>query len=479
MLEMIRRICPKTLVYRPAMAAREMILSAAVCLCSIAAVRLMDLYWDSPSPGPHWMEQESGPALRASCSGHGRVFNDGSDLACECSDCYTGVNCSELQHGCMVDADAGDPTFLEPFWMEHGADAGVFMPSWYRMGYSVKKKGSSPAHKELPLVYVIKELEDSIRELHELVGNAVVKDKYLVIGTGSMQLVAAALNALSDSFPEKPGAVVTRAPCYMIYKLQVDVLSSSKFQWGGDAVAAFEKKAFDPSSVVELLAAPNNPDTSILEPVYKGTNAKIIHDKAYYWPHYTAIAGALDEDVMLFSLSKTTGHAGSRIGWALVRDIEVYKKMFMYIAVSTIGVSRESQLRAHRLIKSLLDGYQNGGSHKARMFDFGYHTLQSRWQTLAEIFKASTRFSIQKTDSQHCSFFKKEVSPSPAYAWIRCEQEEDCHSIFAAAGINGRPGRAFGVSNRYIRLCMIKRDDEFELLAGKLQALVDTELTNE
>jgi len=40
----------------------------------------------------------------------------------------------------------------------------------------------------------------------------------------------------------------------------------------------------------------------------------VIADHAYDWPHFTHIAVPADEDVMLFTMSKPSGHAGSRLG---------------------------------------------------------------------------------------------------------------------------------------------------------------------
>jgi hypothetical protein len=65
---------------------------------------------------------------------------------------------------------------------------------------------------------------------------------------------------------------------------------------------------------IEFVTSPNNPDGQLKKAVLQGPFAKQIHDLAYYWPHYTPIPSPVDEDLMLFTLSKLTGHAGSRFG---------------------------------------------------------------------------------------------------------------------------------------------------------------------
>jgi L-tryptophan--pyruvate aminotransferase len=47
--------------------------------------------------------------------------------------------------------------------------------------------------------FMLPELRDEIERLHHLVGNAVTKDKYIVVGNGSSQLFQAALFAVSPS----------------------------------------------------------------------------------------------------------------------------------------------------------------------------------------------------------------------------------------------------------------------------------------
>lgn len=68
------------------------------------------------------------------------------------------------------------------------------------------------------------------------------------------------------------------------------------------------------STLIELVTSPNNPDGQLKKAVLRGQYVKTIHDLAYYWPHYTPILEPADEDLMIFTISKLTGHAGSRFG---------------------------------------------------------------------------------------------------------------------------------------------------------------------
>ena len=61
-----------------------------------------------------------------------------------------------------------------------------------------------------------------------------------------------------------------------------------------------------------------------------------------------------------------------------------------------------------------------------------------------------------------------------AYAWVKCEREEenDCGGVFLKGGIIGRNATAFEADKRYVRLSLLKREDNFALLESRLQALV-------
>ncbi|KAL0421413.1 UNVERIFIED_CONTAM: Tryptophan aminotransferase-related protein 2 [Sesamum latifolium] len=125
-------------------------------------------------------------------------------------------------------------------------------------------------------------------------------------------------------------------------------LRSGLFKWSGDA-RCFDKEG----PYIEMVTYPNNPDGVIREPVINRANGMLIHDLAYYWPQYTAITSPADHDIILFTVSKCTGHAGSRIGWALVRDENIARKMVKFIEINTIGVSKEAQLRAANILETI------------------------------------------------------------------------------------------------------------------------------
>jgi L-tryptophan--pyruvate aminotransferase len=81
-----------------------------------------------------------------------------------------------------------------------------------------------------------------------------------------------------------------------------DFLWSGLFHWAGDA------NSFTGNAYIKLVCSPNNPDGAIREAVLSS-------DLAYYWPQYTPITRRADHDIMLFTVSKSTGHAGTKIGY--------------------------------------------------------------------------------------------------------------------------------------------------------------------
>eukprot|EP00262_Sarcandra_glabra_P006747 TRINITY_DN1925_c0_g2_i4.p1 TRINITY_DN1925_c0_g2~~TRINITY_DN1925_c0_g2_i4.p1 ORF type:complete len:293 (-),score=9.24 TRINITY_DN1925_c0_g2_i4:144-1022(-) len=242
-----------------------------------------------------------------SCSGHGRAFvdelsSDGKPI-CDCNTCYGGSDCSEFSPNCPADADSGDPLFLEPFWMQQATNSAVVVSGWHRMSYRFDNSAE-----------ITVQLEKHIRLLHAAVGNAVTSGRFILCGAGSTQLINAAVHALSTDGSPSPARVVASVPYYPLYKIQTDLFNSEDYEWQGDT-SLWSNSTFNSSTnFIEFVTSPNNPDGMLKHPVLRGSSVKTIYDHAYFWPHFSAIPAPADEDLMIFTISKTTGHAGSRFG---------------------------------------------------------------------------------------------------------------------------------------------------------------------
>lgn len=87
-----------------------------------------------------------------------------------------------------------------------------------------------------------------------------------------------------------------------------------EYRWGGTTALWGNASRNPTDGFIEFVTSPNNPDAQLYKPVLGGSAAVIV-DHAYYWPHFTHIPAPADEDVMMFTMSKPSGHAGSRFGY--------------------------------------------------------------------------------------------------------------------------------------------------------------------
>ncbi|XP_073014169.1 tryptophan aminotransferase-related protein 2 [Typha latifolia] len=384
---------------------------------------------------------------------------------CVCADPTNGAR-AVTNASAIINLDHGDPTMFESFWRRIGEKGTIVIPGWQTMSYF------SDATK---LCWFLEpDFAHEVRRLHGLVGNAVVEERHVIVGTGSTQLFQAALYALSPPDASEPMSVVSAVPYYSSYPSVTDYLRSGLFRWFGDA------HAFKGETYIELVCSPNNPDGTIKEAVLKSKFGKTIHDLAYYWPQYTAIVGTADHDIMLFTVSKSTGHAGTRLGWALVKDRDVAKKMVKFIELNTIGVSKDSQLRAAKILKVVSDGYElPNPDGMDKLFDFGRRLMAARWERLHEAVKASGFFSLPEFSSGFCTFFKERTATYPAFAWLKCEKEEirDCEGFLKEHNILTRSGKHFGVASKFVRVSMLDRDENFDLFVKRISSLGSSHLS--
>ncbi|TVU17288.1 hypothetical protein EJB05_33308, partial [Eragrostis curvula] len=356
----------------------------------------------------------------------------------------------------VVNLDHGDPTMYEAFWRGTGDRATLVIPGWQTMSYFSDVGGFC--------WFLEPQFEREVRRLHRLVGNAVADGYHVLVGTGSTQLFQAVLYALSPAADSgAPMSVVSPAPYYSSYPSVTNYLNSGLYRWAGDA------NTFNGDTCIELVCSPNNPDGGIRKAVVK--SGKAVHDLAYYWPQYTPITEAANHDIMLFTVSKCTGHAGTRIGWALVKDREVAQKMIKFVELNTIGVSKDSQLRAAKILRAVSDGYEVSPAGEAsRLFHFARRQMVARWIKLRAAVKATGIFSLPDELPGYCTFFKETVPSCAPFAWLRCEKEntDDLEGFLREEKIITRGGTRFGADGRFVRISMLDTDEAFNVFIERL-----------
>ena len=83
--------------------------------------------------------------------------------------------------------------------------------------------------------------------------------------------------------------------------------------------------------------------------------------------------------------------------------------MTEYITISSIGVSKESQFRAAKIIEVVCNGSQNvvGSVKSENFFEYGRKILSKRWQKLRETIQNSEYLILPKYPEEHCLFSGK------------------------------------------------------------------------
>ena len=83
--------------------------------------------------------------------------------------------------------------------------------------------------------------------------------------------------------------------------------------------------------------------------------------------------------------------------------------MTEYITISSIGVSKESQFRAAKIIEVVCNGSQNvvGSVKSENFFEYGRKILSKRWQKLRETIQNSEYLILPKYPQEYCLFSGK------------------------------------------------------------------------
>jgi aspartate/methionine/tyrosine aminotransferase len=386
------------------------------------------------------------------CNGNGKIYADNPNK-CDCFDCYTGKYCDIPVIGCTINDVGGNPELHQQYWEmklpEIQSYTTLVESPDYRTGYEhfshliYEDDGLNIGSTITPSLNAV------IRKLHKQVGNAEVDGYNIVLGTGGAGLISAAIWALSTIHRERTNRtqdvmrVFARTPFFGAYRNWANMYPSST-QWN----ASYEQ--WDSvGRMIEFVTSPNNPSGKVTwEPHYHSKYT--VYDMVYYWPYLTDTSYKANKDIMIFSLSKLTGHAGTRFGWALVKDREIAEKMSNFIIRVEVHTSIDAQHRALKVLSHLV------GPQAPNFFSYLRNKMQERWKRVITVFAKgpmANRFSV-------------ESEPGQFYLWIKClRPNENCYNYWRSRGIQGWPGDDFGSEiGRYVRLELVVRDHVFELM---------------
>ena len=200
-------------------------------------------------------------------------------------------------------------------------------------------------NKEGPLESV----KNVIKDLHDKYHPGLMTDKSkVVIGSGASQLISCFFHLNQKSHIQSP------------FWLRTPILAKLH---SSEVECREDLKHIES---IKLITYPNNPDGSL----FVGKNKNDWYDCVYLWPWYFDNRNLYDNAVsnlttaprkaIVFSLSKMTGHCGTRFGWAIVEDEDTYKEICNYMEYESGGLGFDTQMKASQVIYHVI--YDNSWS---------------------------------------------------------------------------------------------------------------------
>jgi L-tryptophan--pyruvate aminotransferase len=320
-----------------------------------------------------------------------------------------------------LDLSMGHPLYLEEYWSNLSVnydEGNIHIQAYANMAYGLHEGNVN--------------LKEAIIDIHDSVGNAETKGRHVLIGNGATQVLHAVLT--QSPYPE----VYARPPYFFRFP--------KIFEQTGHLEIHAPKQT---PHFAELLTLPSNPDFVR----YPETNSHFkVHDLCYNWPQYGPVVKH-DNEIMVFSLGKATGHAGTKIGWALIEDRSLYLKALEHIETTTGGVSRDSQYRARVILENQYDRLQDR-SHPRSCFEYGRDVLEERWRSIRAI--AAPRIKV--------------LNNGGMFLWVELEGSQDAASeVLSLYSIKGRDGRACGGGANQVRFNVGCSPHDFQQFIERLK----------
>lgn len=323
-----------------------------------------------------------------------------------------------------LDLRLGNPEFLHTYWLDKETPA--YKDTLDKMKYQ-PLNGMSALHS-------------AIKEVHNKVGNAVVDGKFIIVGAGITQILAAALYA-----NKKFGAQFAYAKPPFFFRFPgISEIAGLEFK------SDFPENPVDVGKWVEIVTSPTNPQ-NLRQPPHFYSPMRV-YDLCYNWPQYKGVI-EMNEDIMIFGLSKATGHASTRIGWAIVEHEEIAAMMARYIEFSSGTPSAECQERATYILRS--QTMEAGARDDDQtVFEYGADILTARWQEI---------YALAPKDFIFLNY-------SGMFAWVLVP-DQVAAKYFEAVSLLGVSGEQLGSDEHHIRFNIGCSEQVFRKFILRLKSL--------
>lgn len=356
---------------------------------------------------------------------------------------------------CVADASGVDLGLTKEVF----AAPSLLITSAYRLDYEGWKTIVA-GNQDKQMDYL---MHQTLTDLHAKVGNCETEGYTLVVGLGSHQLIQAATHALSKyiykSGEGETASVYGQAPYWSKFPRMINEFKPRQ-KWTSDPDEA--KASEEKGSLIEMIVSPSNPGNLLHTEQDELTAPKErqIWDTVYYWPSCFEDADKLtklDEDIMIFSLSKLAGYAAHRFGWAWVKDADVAADMANYVSVSTQAYPANEMLFAVNILQSIVKSLGTATDFMNVVQD----ELMSRCKQIEKVFEdGGNKFTV----ATPCGNM---------YMLVECDEE--CKDFFEDIKLEVSPGDSMGLTGRdathKVRLCYGYESSRFDVIIKKLKLL--------
>ena len=98
-----------------------------------------------------------------------------------------------------------------------------------------------------------------------------------------------------------------------------------------------------------------------------------------------------------------------------MKDEAIAKKMVKFIEISSIGVSKDSQVRAAKILDVISDSYEDSktSNESKRFFDYAQEEMAKRWSQLREVVNKGQAFSLPILPAGECNFSHHTFATQP------------------------------------------------------------------